>query len=310
MFVQAYGATRFRRRLAFGFACNVVENIDFSVTLITSDMKYVVAVLLGIAMVALCVRLVARGRGVFVSHAESVTYGQVVHVREGDTLQFPDFRITFRGKTSAKSDVAQGLSSSQYDFIVATSDGKEQVIMWSSGTGEVVPLNFAVGNTVYQVELKFSEKTGASLADNEMVVAVSSHDISKYVFQLVSKLSAHMGEQDFLARVLGYTFAKGDNSNQYTNILVSSGFGPINHVEFRIDAHNSHKSLLVLKLDATTGITDKAITATYPNATMVVHEPEDPVRVSFEVPESWGKLSFGFDQAGMLTNIIFDTTGA
>ena len=71
--MQAYGATRFRRRLAFGFACNVVENIDFSVTLITSDMKYVVAVLLGIAMVALCVRLVARGRGVFVSHAESVT---------------------------------------------------------------------------------------------------------------------------------------------------------------------------------------------------------------------------------------------
>jgi hypothetical protein len=45
----------------------------------------------------------------------------------------------------------------------------EKVVSWSSGTGDIAPVEFEIGGKHYQLELRHSEKLG-KLQDNELVI--------------------------------------------------------------------------------------------------------------------------------------------
>jgi hypothetical protein len=55
-----------------------------------------------------------------------------------------------------------------YDFKVRTAN-IEKAVSWSSGTGDIGPVQFEIAGKHYQLELRHSDKLG-KLKDNELVI--------------------------------------------------------------------------------------------------------------------------------------------
>lgn len=103
--------------------------------------------------------------------AESINYGQKFDFEPSRKIEFPDFELQFverkpgsfyRGSTSRRlGDI--------FEFRVF-SHGTNQVLRWSSGTGDIGPGTFVVGNKCFWLKLVRSDKFG-TLESGQAVVS-------------------------------------------------------------------------------------------------------------------------------------------
>jgi hypothetical protein len=101
-------------------------------------------------------------------HAEqNASYGVSVKYRAGQKIEFPDFTVEYLGeRRKSVPDYPRGFL--YYDFKVHTAN-IEKVVSWSSGTGDIGPVEFEIGGKHYQLKLRHSDKLG-KLKDNEFVI--------------------------------------------------------------------------------------------------------------------------------------------
>ncbi len=94
-------------------------------------------------------------------------YGKKVRFEKGESINFPDFSLEYRGqRREASPRYSRGFLF--YDFVAKTEHGSVPV-SWSSGTGEIAPTRFKIGADEFEIELKRSDKLGP-LKDDELVV--------------------------------------------------------------------------------------------------------------------------------------------
>jgi len=114
--------------------------------------------------------LLAFAGPVSCGHAASeqkASYGTRVKYRTGEKIEFPDFTIDYVGERRKTLPVyPRGFL--YYDFEVRNAN-IEKAVSWSSGTGDIGPVQFEIGGKHYQLELRHSDKLG-KLKDNELVI--------------------------------------------------------------------------------------------------------------------------------------------
>jgi hypothetical protein len=94
-------------------------------------------------------------------------YGVKLTYRQNQPLRFPDFTLEYIGQRHEESEVfKRGFTF--YDFKV-TGGAEEQIVSWSSGTGDIGPANFQLAGQTYLLEKSYSDKLGR-LAENEVVI--------------------------------------------------------------------------------------------------------------------------------------------
>jgi hypothetical protein len=122
------------------------------------------------ALIFLFSGLLAFGGPVGCGHAASeqkASYGTRVKYRLGQKIEFPDFTLEYVGERR-KSVPVYPRGFLYYDFKV--SKGKvEKVVSWTTGTGDIGPMDFEIGGKHYQLELRHSDKLG-KLKENELVI--------------------------------------------------------------------------------------------------------------------------------------------
>ena len=98
-------------------------------------------------------------------------YNTVVKYSKSEKLQFPDFKLEFTGTRDEKKEFPNGnsLNFRFYDFVVSN-DKTQKNISWSSGTGDIAPLDFEFDGKKYQLELSNSEKLKTKLGNTELVI--------------------------------------------------------------------------------------------------------------------------------------------
>ena len=95
------------------------------------------------------------------------SYGTRVKYRVGAKIEFPDFTVEFVGERR-QTTPAYPRGFLYYDFKVRTAN-IEKVVSWSSGTGDIGPVEFEIGGKHYQLELRHSDKLG-KLKENELAI--------------------------------------------------------------------------------------------------------------------------------------------
>ncbi len=99
--------------------------------------------------------------------ADQAAYGSRVAYAAGQPVDFPDFTLEFAGTRRVTSpQYPRGFLF--YDFTV-TRGNEQQTVAWTSGTGDIGPQEFKVGDKVFLLELVFSESLG-KLDENELVI--------------------------------------------------------------------------------------------------------------------------------------------
>ena len=98
---------------------------------------------------------------------QKASYGTRVKYWAGEKIEFRDFMIEYVGERR-QSVSAYPRGFLYYDFKVRTAN-IEKVVSWSSGTGDIGPVEFEIGGKHYQLELRHSDKLG-KLNDNELVI--------------------------------------------------------------------------------------------------------------------------------------------
>ncbi len=98
-------------------------------------------------------------------------YNTVVKYSKGEKIQFADFKLEFTGTRDEKKVFPNGnsLNFKFYDFTVSN-DKTNKTISWSSGTGDIGPLQFEFDGKEYQLELSYSEMLKTKLSENELVI--------------------------------------------------------------------------------------------------------------------------------------------
>ena len=103
----------------------------------------------------------------YAASEEKAAYGTHVKYRPGEKIEFPDFTIEYVGERR-KSVPVYPRGFLYYDFKV--SKGKvEKVVSWTTGTGDIGPMDFEIGGKHYQLELRHSDKLG-KLKENELAI--------------------------------------------------------------------------------------------------------------------------------------------
>lgn len=93
--------------------------------------------------------------------------GAKVAYKKDTPIQFPAFTLTYVGdRRVAPEKLPRGFL--YYDFRVTSARGT-QTVSWTSGTGDIGPVLFRVGNEGFTLELQISDKLG-KLKENELVV--------------------------------------------------------------------------------------------------------------------------------------------
>ena len=98
---------------------------------------------------------------------QKASYGTRVKYQAGQKIEFPDFTVEYVGE-SRKSLPVYPRGFLYYDFKVRTAN-IEKVVSWSSGTGDIGPVEFEIGSKRFLLELRRSDKLG-KLQDNELVI--------------------------------------------------------------------------------------------------------------------------------------------
>jgi len=97
-------------------------------------------------------------------------YGEKVSYREGKSIAFSDFTLTYQGRRRVvPPQYPRGWWA--YDFIVKSSAG-EKTITWSAGTGLIDGTDFAVGGKNFMLERVHAQGVG-KLREDELVVSVA-----------------------------------------------------------------------------------------------------------------------------------------
>lgn len=94
-------------------------------------------------------------------------YRQPVPFRAGVALSFADFRLTYIGDRRVTSP--QFAPGFLYRDFRPESAHQVSQISWTSGTGDIAPLPFAVAGRQYRLELQFSESLGRLVPDTLVV---------------------------------------------------------------------------------------------------------------------------------------------
>ena len=95
------------------------------------------------------------------------SYGVRVKYRPGKKIKYSDFTIEYVGE-HRESTPAYPRGFLYYDFKVRTAN-IEKVVSWSSGTGDIGPVEFEIGGKRFLLELRRSDKLG-KLKENELVI--------------------------------------------------------------------------------------------------------------------------------------------
>lgn len=97
-------------------------------------------------------------------------YGDKVSYEGGKVLKYPDFTVRYAG-THEKSYPTDSSAKKMvfYDFEVVK-DNKKQTVSWSSGTGDIGPAFFYIGEADYVLEMKQSDVLKTSIADGNIVI--------------------------------------------------------------------------------------------------------------------------------------------
>jgi hypothetical protein len=94
-------------------------------------------------------------------------YGVKVKYAKGQTLNFPDFDLTYKGSRHvATPKYPRGFD---YDDFIVSRGGTSKTVSWSSGTGVIDWTDFEFDGKKFQLELRGSRKFGW-LKDNELVM--------------------------------------------------------------------------------------------------------------------------------------------
>lgn len=95
-------------------------------------------------------------------------YGEKVQYTQGESLMFPDFKVSFVGER--KVEVPQHVNGffQYYDFEVF-SNSETITISWSSGTGDIAPTIFKFQGKDFLLEKGTSDILG-NLKENEIVI--------------------------------------------------------------------------------------------------------------------------------------------
>jgi hypothetical protein len=102
---------------------------------------------------------------------QKASYGTRVKYRPGEKIEFPDFTIEYIGERR-KDTPAYPRGFLYYDFKVRTAN-IEKVVSWSSGTGDIGPVDFEISGKRFLLELRRSDKLGR-LNENELVICQGS----------------------------------------------------------------------------------------------------------------------------------------
>jgi len=95
------------------------------------------------------------------------SYGVRMKYRPGQKIKYSDFTIEYVGERR-ESTPAYPRGFLYYDFKVRTAN-IEKVVSWSSGTGDIGPVEFEIGGKRFLLELRRSDKLG-KLEENELVI--------------------------------------------------------------------------------------------------------------------------------------------
>jgi hypothetical protein len=99
--------------------------------------------------------------------AEAADLGVKMVYKKDVAVPFAGFTLTFVGERRVMTEkFPPGMKF--YDFKLSSAQGT-QTVSWTSGTGDIGPVLFRVGNAQYGLELRRSDKLG-KLKDDEMVV--------------------------------------------------------------------------------------------------------------------------------------------
>lgn len=102
---------------------------------------------------------------------QKASYGTRVKYQAGQEIEFPDFRVEYVGERRT-SLPAYPRGFLYYDFKVRTAN-IEKVVSWSSGTGDIGPMEFEIGSKRFLLELRRSDKLG-KLSNDELVISPAS----------------------------------------------------------------------------------------------------------------------------------------
>lgn len=98
---------------------------------------------------------------------QKTSYGTRVKYRAGQKIEFPDFTVEYVGE-HRQSVSAYPRGFLYYDFKVRNAN-VEKVVSWSSGTGDIGPVEFEISSKRFLLELRRSDKLG-KLGENELVI--------------------------------------------------------------------------------------------------------------------------------------------
>ncbi len=135
-------------------------------------MKYVIPILLIFTVMVASTYVFIKSGGWNSEKSPSAKYEEVIVFLENKNLQYPDFSLRYTGTTSLPLPNNSSVSMVKYNFEITAPNGSNQTIFWSSGTGDIGPQYFLVGEKNYQIELQYWEKEKKNLAQNEMVISV------------------------------------------------------------------------------------------------------------------------------------------
>jgi len=102
---------------------------------------------------------------------QKASYGTRVKYQAGQKIEFPDFTVEYVGERRT-SLPAYPRGFLYYDFKVRTAN-VEKVVSWSSGTGDIAPVDFEIGSKRFFLELRRSDKLG-KLSNDELVISPAS----------------------------------------------------------------------------------------------------------------------------------------
>ncbi|HWA06931.1 MAG TPA: hypothetical protein VG961_10310, partial [Ignavibacteria bacterium] len=90
---------------------------------------------------------------------------------KGEQIKFPDFTLEYTGERSETKQFPNGNSITMkfHEFNLTSSASKKQ-ISWSSGTGDIAPVQFEIDGKKFELELRNSERLKTKLSENELVI--------------------------------------------------------------------------------------------------------------------------------------------
>lgn len=100
-----------------------------------------------------------------------VNYNSVVSFSKGEKIKFPDFVLEYQGERNEKKEFPNGnsLNFKFHDFSL-TNGSQQKTISWSSGTGDIGPVQFEFESKSYAIEMSYSEKLKTKLGSSELVI--------------------------------------------------------------------------------------------------------------------------------------------